>query len=507
MSNEYLERIAIALEAIEENQASTITWQQMLDDLEATLGIGNAFYLLAKAFSDMFPSLKNIKLDPWPLVVATWRTRTFEAPLLASLVGMNTSLAAMAAATVGGKTMELVRTIATVFGSVNALYAEIRDAILGDFNVLDFLLSLINAFIPDAEGGDGGPDPDADPENRILVQTTNNVINNQSLSVDCGGGGCGCIADGGTDIQDVNDSANTPIPGPADPLPPGFPTRPDYDEYRCTAAYYIIRSYIGTLRNWGALTGVTGALTVALIASVVLLIIPPIGLAIIVGALAGLAAIDLTLFSNLTTIANDLENIIDDIACDLYDAADTSAAVAVISNAADSIIDGLALGSNTDTFKTICQNLISNEACKLLFEKDPVVEALPSEDCSGCGVPPLWQVEPVGGQFPTVVSGDLGTSAVIQSAYADLFGAFRNFVTVATTTHPANLYVKIISIPEGYTGNVTCEIYVSDVLSESFPNVSLGSLVGLTRTCSSVHIRGEVPNMDDMFQVEFDFIA
>lgn len=195
-------------------------------------------------------------------------------------------------------------------------------------------------------------------------------------------GGCGCIGSGGDLITDVLDEPSDSIPGGSS-YPSGFSSRAEYDTYRCKAAYWIIDKYINTLRNWAGMFGVGGGLTLALVTALLLLIVPPAGLMIIVAALGVLIGIDIGLLSDLSSIADGIEDDRDQLACDVYNAASAQAARDVIANKASDVIDGLSL-SIPDTYKQITDNLISVEQCNILANNDPEIDALPEEDCSAC---------------------------------------------------------------------------------------------------------------------------
>jgi len=227
-------------------------------------------------------------------------------------------------------------------------------------------------------------------------------------------GGCGCIGSGTDDITDFNDGPSEDVPT-GEEFPSGFDDRPEYDVYRCKAGYYIIRNYIGTLRNWAGLAGMTGGLTLAVITGLLLLIVPPIGLSLIVAALGIMVGIDFALLSSLSTIADTIEGDIDNMVCQIYNTETTGEAVSAFQDNVRTKIDALALPI-PDTFKQITDNLISHDQMSILNVKDASIDALGTEDCSACEtdiVSFAFTCDTISGEL---VSGDLnGGPAVLSS--------------------------------------------------------------------------------------------
>jgi len=213
--------------------------------------------------------------------------------------------------------------------------------------------------------------------------------------------GCGCIADGDTDVTEFNDGEGEEVPE-GETFPEGFTDRADFDEYRCKAAQYLIDNYVGTLRNWAGLTGMLGGLTLAVITGVALLTVPPIGLALILASLGILVSIDIELLVSLSSIADGVEDD-SELLCEVYSAGSSAAAAQAIRDSASEVIDGLAL-SIPDTYKQITDNLISNNQADILVNRDPAIDELPSADCSGCDTT-AFEIE----LFDPLEIGDTGT--------------------------------------------------------------------------------------------------
>lgn len=249
LSNEYLERIAIALESIDQKTGEILSWDDMIDDLETTLGIGNAFVEILKWIGNLIPSLKA-KVDVTPLILGFWEYYTWKAPILALLTGMNASLAGSAAAALAEKPLSLIRTVTSVFDSILSLNNRIYEFILGDWNWYDDILKPIwESFISTGDGGTGGDNPDTDPDNRVAVSINQTNIDNDTFSPtinvtcsSCGSsGGCGCVSSGGVGgLWGVDPAPNSGQPAPGEP-PTDWPeTAGPYNNYKCKAANVLV---------------------------------------------------------------------------------------------------------------------------------------------------------------------------------------------------------------------------------------------------------------------------
>lgn len=253
VSNQYLERIAIALEAIQAKQGEFLQWDDMIDDLETALGIGNAFTEILKWIGNLFPSLK-VKVDATPIMLGFWEYYSWKAPLLALLTAANASLAGLAAAELAEKPLSLIRTVTSVFDSILSLNNRVYEFILGDWNWYDDILKPIwESFISGGEGGTGGTDPDADPTNRIAVNINQTNIDNDTFSptinvscTSCGGsaGSCGCGGSGTDGPYAIDPPANPGQPAPTDP-PADWPdSDPEtFFTYKCQAANVLVLNF------------------------------------------------------------------------------------------------------------------------------------------------------------------------------------------------------------------------------------------------------------------------
>ena len=130
--------------------------------------------------------------------------------------------------------------------------------------------------------------------------------------------------------------------------------------------------------------GTVGGLTIAVITGLLLLTVPPAGLMLIVSALGLIAGVDIGLLANLSLIAQEIEDNIDDIRCAMYEATSTAEAADVLRGAAEAAVSGLALGITEAFFLKVTYNLVSNEAVSKIFDPSgPVSET--EVDCSECG--------------------------------------------------------------------------------------------------------------------------
>jgi len=230
-----------------------------------------------------------------------------------------------------------------------------------------------------------------------------------------GASGCGCIGDPGSDIGDFNDGPGSDVPGPNGDPPPGFSTIGEYQDYKCDAVNWIFDKYVGTLRNWAALAGTVGGLTLAVIAGLLLLTVPPAGLALILSALGILVGIDFLLLGELNNIADELETNKDDIICAMYNAGTTNQIAQELRNAAAAAVQTLSL-EPTETWLLITSNLISTDQADVALNKSDEVDGY-GGDCSGCGSPQIVQIVPYNGVSATAITGEflVGQTTVVES--------------------------------------------------------------------------------------------
>jgi len=237
------------------------------------------------------------------------------------------------------------------------------------------------------------PPADDNPALHTQVRVLNDVFVTQGaiscapdVNVNCGGG-CGGqpMTDVGTDVTDFNDGGEVEQPDPEGDPPDRFDTWEDYYNYKCSAANWLYDQYTGTLRNWGSFVGITGIISAALVIGLMLLTVPPIGLAVICAAIGALAATDISIFALFVAIADGLDAQKQDLVCDLYNATTTTEAVSSLTDATDTIIDGLETTEGLKTrFREACNNLLSNNNTKSLFEYDANVAGY--EGSVECGV-------------------------------------------------------------------------------------------------------------------------
>lgn len=362
-------RIADALESLDQKAETAISLNEFVEDLGDALGIGNAFYLLVKAFSEILPNSSNVKINLGTWLSTIWRTKTFETPMLMANNAQAASLGTIAGAMGAAKLLDQLKSIIAGFSALNDYYDNIRDAMFGDWNVLSFMQSLLDWLIPDSEGGTGGDDPDNDPTLRTSV---NNLINiNPRIILDCSscgiGNHCSC-SDGGSTPIDGTYVDNPPTTQPdretEDP-PTGNETWEEYDTNKCNHLHKFIDDYVATLRNWAGLFGMVGGLTAAIIIGITLLAVPPLGIGLILGALSILVSVDIAALAFFNTIADEIEDNRADLICGLMSQTNTSDMVSYFRDQMEIIISDVDLGpfeGEEPYFVDACINLVSNQA-------------------------------------------------------------------------------------------------------------------------------------------------
>lgn len=448
------ERTATALESLDTKAQTFITWQEILDDMATTLGIAHPFYLLIKAFTDLIPSIKNVKLDPWPMITALWRTKTFEAPLLAGILGMNASLGTIAATGVGEAIANKLKALIDGISLLNDYYDQMREALIGDWNVLDFLDSVWNWFLSDEEGGEGGTDPDSDPELRAIVNIAQTIETKVLLNCEsCGlqhDGGCCAGPSSGTPITEIVPGEPVEEPDPEGDPPEGYPDWPTYRNDKCIRIKDFLEKFLGTISNWATWQGFLGAITVAMVQFSLLMVLSPylaISLATILG---GLALSGNTIFSNFGTIVTYLRDHFDEIVCELKDDNSTESMVVTLSGWVNDAVDSLALGSiaTESLLKSAIYTLISDDSMAYILTDTTVPVEWESYECP-CEEPECGLI------FPDDING-YQTVGELLSGSMDAPGTVEFGSTVMDWAgNPANPVQAIIVQSNGCCASIT----------------------------------------------------
>jgi len=385
------EGIAQIVSEMQAGQAdSRITLKQYFEAFESDDKVQySPIYGMLGALSDILPDAlqEHYLIEDPPL---------FTTNLIDSLIKNVNSIfqSGILAVTAGAQTGEAgADAIKTVANSLDTVFAGISAGALSFSAIADMIELFTSGQTPPA---------DENPALRAQVRVLNDVFVTQgAVNVNCApdvnvncGGGCGGqpMTDTNTNITDFNDGPEVEQPDPEGDPPPGFESWGAYYTYRCQAANWLYDQYVGTLRNWGSFEGVVGIITLALIIGVMLLAVPPLGLAVVCGAIAALAATDIALFALFVAIADGLDAQKEDLVCGLYNATTTSEAIAALTDASDTIIDGLETTEGLKAhFKNACSNLLANNNVKVLFEKAPTLDGYEgSVGCEVCGPDCQW---------------------------------------------------------------------------------------------------------------------
>lgn len=300
-----------------------------------------------------------------------------------------------------------------------------------------------------------------------------------------GSGGCGCIADPGSNVEDFNDAPSQDIPGDGDPLPPGFATQEEYDEYRCNAAQWLYDNYTATLRNWAGLFGTLGGLTLAVISGLLLLTVPPIGLSLILAALGVIVGIDIGLLATLSDIAGFMDDNEEETVCNLYNAPTTSQAQSVLQEAAQTVIVSMGLGALQSTFEQITANLISIEQCEVLFNNSDLGGTV--GDCSSCSGAALATIGDFG-CIATITSGNFASAVptTVESCTSTVFGTSRANMLIGSTASPTNRLFEVTGV-SGNNGGMILNWSQGGVVQTQQDWPELDDLIGLSWTATELH--------------------
>lgn len=460
MCNEFLERIAIAnetmaekLTSLDEKAEQAISLNEFIDDLAEVMGIAHPFLLLAQAFRDLFPNLSNVKMNLGTWLSTIYRSRTFEMPMLAALAGMNASLGGMAAAQVGEKTMGIIRTITEAFGGLNAYYTGVREALLGDFNMLDFMQSLIAMFIGDDNEGTGGENPDQDPELRAIVNVATNIQTTVKLDCDsCGiGNSCSCGSGtniGGVPITEVPDIPAVEEPDPEGDPPPGYGTWEEYDEDKCKRIKHYLDQFIASLRNFAGLVDMGITFTSAFVAELIMFTVPYINLISMIDALGRLFTIGLSNYAKFGDIADYLEDNMEEMICDMMEDSTTEEMNGTVGAIINDAIAALGLFNPTveGLLQAVAMGMTGNSTLGSIISSTTVPDGYEEFDCP-CEGEDLFFIDLVGGlPCGVVIAGDLLTAGNIESSTIDVFGAIRQLIICTSTGEPQDNYFRIDNV-------------------------------------------------------------
>lgn len=162
-------RIATAMENIDAKVAQIYSWQQFIDDLEAAFGVNHLLYQLVSSIFGLMPNFKNLDMT-W-LARSIWDYATYRGPVISFLTAIAAAQAVQAAAAATGRILSILDTVMAGLTILQTTALGWKDIIFGDKSIWsDLIMPLWAYFISDADGGQGGDDPDADPANRIHVR-------------------------------------------------------------------------------------------------------------------------------------------------------------------------------------------------------------------------------------------------------------------------------------------------------------------------------------------------
>lgn len=426
-----MDRIATALENIDQKTSLLYTWDELIEDIETAFGTGSLIYNLINGIIGLMPNLKA-KVDMTWFARAIWEYMTWKAPLKTMLAAIVAAQTAQATAAAAGKIMDIINTVMGGIGILQTTALGWKDIIFGDKSIWEDLVTPIWDWFTDDP-----PQSDIDPELRLsqLYQHSRNVIltdmadslrHANQLTIDCV---CGrpfgvCMCGGGgqmpiiiivTEGGDPPDGWDTPAGAPDE----GLPGQPEYYSRKCAVANRLhedVVNYITQLDSINIVSQVADSMF-SLLQSILSM---PSGDWPIIGIVSGtvwgwVVAVQNALAQtgvDLSGLLADLEANDSALVCALYSAGDVSEARAgytdILSTAGTPAIDIDIVGL-----------LLSNDALSyLFFANDQYVEAkianyTPPIDCSVCG-----ECEEIYFGYGTRNGGDIFESEALSGQYA-----------------------------------------------------------------------------------------
>lgn len=487
VSNEYLERIAIAAEEINAKTAQLVTIDEVLEDISTVFGITHPLYLIYKWVKDLVPSLQ-LKIPVTDVFKQVSEVITWRLPLL-SLVGtIASSLVVLAAAAVGQKIDKLLKDLQDTTANIWDLGGKLYEFVTESWSWFGNIFKpILDEFIPDEEGGAGGDNPDDDPDNRTTVNVATNITLKALLTCDsCGGNGHSCSCGGGIDTGgDVTDFVDVPdIPeGDREGDPPtGYPTWEDFDDDKCKRIKHFLDNYISTLRNIGGLFGMAGGLTIAVIAGLLLITVPPAGIAFVLSALALLVIIDIGLLVHFSGIADYLDENIDELVCAMEGRDSTAGMIEEINSMVNTAIGTLGLFSPEieGNLEAATEGLLSNAGLAYILESQSVPEGYESYTCP-CGAVCGFQL------YDPLEVGDDAAEVTIVGNHVTILPAFVagrwSFAFQFSTPEVPNACGRIDNISVTNFNHVTYNDNYIECGGEGFAEFASGSFEEAAEGC------------------------
>lgn len=391
-----------------------ITLKQYFDSFEADDKIQYApIYGMLGVLSDILPDSlqENYKIeDP----------ADFTAKLIDSLLSnaINLFQTGVQAVSAGAETGELAAdAIDTVGTSLDTIFSGITAGALS-FSAIADLIGLFKS--------GNTPPSDGNPDLRANVRVLNNVfVENGAIcapdvNVNCGGGSYQ-VLQGDTTTTEWADIPEVVQPDVEGSPPEGFSSWEEYFTYKCTAANYVFDGYINTLRNFTAFEGVVGGITLGAIVALLLIAVPPVGIAVLMVAIGAIAAYDLSLMAIFGTLSSDLEEQRGSIICELYNAGTTTEAIAALVSPAHDLLDGYGInGAIEQAFHNFIDGLVTHKTVAPVLgqEKIEFGDYEQVTDCDTCSEQPIVDGTFTASEHHSFTYHDLGGSTELFS-YGD----------------------------------------------------------------------------------------
>lgn len=430
-----LDRIADALESLDEKAAQRLTWEEFIEDIETVFEVGSLLPSVLRAFFNLMPNL-TAKLDFTPIALSVWEWWSRWLPITTALTAIATAQGIQAGAAVSQKVLGIVDTVISLFPILQTAFLGWKDIIVGDKNLWDDLIRpMIAIFMGEDETE---PNPDESSALRPLVNVFNRTIVQATIDACCMG---------------QPDLPNISSPGTvlSQDQPPTSPTDPPIDltgeiewlagtsnDEKCRAAHYILNAIIGFLEvlpGYLTLESMSMALLTNAIVGSLLILTFPLGMAVFV--MIGFAATLLTLTTG-TAMALALNNILaainanlPELVCAMREAPDSETAKADIL----AILDGEGL---TDTELTVAGFLFNNLMLALLFYNTALFDTSTSSDECPCATTCESNTK-------SIVHGTGPSNPAIAGEYTSAFVAGPNCHYIQVTSLEENS-IRFVSI-------------------------------------------------------------
>lgn len=182
---EKLERIAVALEGINEKTEALVTWDELLEQIETAIGVSNLTYKTFSTILGWMPSFRNIPIKTSEIVKMVVEGITWKGPILMAVTTIAASQTTIALSSIASAAVSAWQGIFAVGSYIDNWRAGMAEWILGEKSFYDIILKPLWALLMFQK--DGGEVPDSAEDNRQEVRNVNRILVQNTINACCVG--------------------------------------------------------------------------------------------------------------------------------------------------------------------------------------------------------------------------------------------------------------------------------------------------------------------------------